>query len=252
MPGYVDRLNNRWLREPIGNIPLVEAEECHYAMMAETPSRHGSNKIASGNPRAVQGRVCLNDRLKTFKVMINNAQLVCCSPLLRWIQLPLSALLIFLISSSYLVAEGHTLRVGVVGGSAPCIYRNHSEWRGIAIVLWRLIADHENLPYTVSEWPSINSMLEATRSGDLDLAVGCVNISPDRYSHFQFTLPYQEDGQAVMVKTGHFNYGRAIMKSLASPTLALLLGTFISLILLMGTSKNGLSERPVRVSCVIA
>jgi ABC-type amino acid transport substrate-binding protein len=233
MLGWVDRSDNRRLLEPIGNIPPVEAEERYYPMTAETPSRHGSNKIASGNTGAIQGRVCPNDRLRTFKVMINNAPLACCSPPFRWIQLLLTALLIFLISSSYLLAEEHTLRVGVVGGSAPCIYRNHSEWCGIAIVLWRLIADHENLPYTVSEWPSINSILEATRSGDLDLAVGCVNISPDRYRQFQFTLPYQEDGQAVMVEAGHFNYGRAFIKSLASPTLALLLGTFISLILLM-------------------
>jgi hypothetical protein len=69
MPGCVDRLNNRRLREPTGNIPLVKAEECHYAMMAETLSRHGSNKIASGNPGAVQGRVCLNDRLETSKTL---------------------------------------------------------------------------------------------------------------------------------------------------------------------------------------
>ena len=182
---------------------------------------------------AGEGPVCLNDHLRNFRMMINNAYLACRSPLFRWIQLLLLAVLIFLISSSYLVAAEHTLRVGVVGGSAPCTYRNHSEWRGIAIVLWRLIADHEKIPYTVSEWPSINSMLEATRSGDLDLAVGCVNISPDRFRQFQFTLPYQEDGQAVMVETSHFNYGRAFMKSLASPTLALLLGTFISLTVLM-------------------
>jgi ABC-type amino acid transport substrate-binding protein len=76
-------------------------------------------------------------------------------------------------------------------------------------------------------------MLEATRSDDLDLAVGCLSISPDRFRQFQFTLPYQEDGQAVMVETSHFDYSRAIIKSLASPALALLLGTFIGLIMLM-------------------
>jgi putative transposase len=32
----VDWFNNRRLLEPIGNIPPAEAEECYYAMMAET------------------------------------------------------------------------------------------------------------------------------------------------------------------------------------------------------------------------
>ena len=189
-------------------------------------------ELLLGRP-VLQGPVCLNDHLRKFRVMTNNAYLACCSPLFRWIQLFLMAVLIFLISSSHLVAAEHTLRVGVVGGSAPCTYLDHSEWRGIAIDLWRLIADHEKLPYTVSEWSSVNAMLEATRSDDLDLAVGCLSISPDRFRQFQFTLPYQEDGQAVMVETSRFHYGRAFIKSLASPALALLLGTFISLIVLM-------------------
>ena len=165
--------------------------------------------------------------------LINNAHIACRSPLVRWLHLLLPAILIFLTSSSNLAAMERTLRVGVVGGSAPCTYLRHAEWRGIAIDLWRLIADHEKLSYTVSEWSSVNAMLEATRSGDLDLAVGCLSISPDRFRQFQFTLPYQEDGQAVMVETSHFDYSRAIIKSLASPALGLLLGTFIGLITLM-------------------
>lgn len=181
----------------------------------------------------LQGPVCLNGHPGNFGVMINIACLACRSPLFRWIQLLSLAVSIFLISSSCLVASERTLRVGVVGGSAPCTYLNHSEWRGIAIDLWRLIADHEKLSYTVSEWSSVNAMLEATRSDDLDLAVGCLSISPDRFRRFQFTLPYQEDGQAVMVVTSHFHYGRAFIKSLASPALVLLLGTFIGLIVLM-------------------
>jgi hypothetical protein len=51
--GWVDWFNNRRLLEPIGNIPPVEAEERYYAMAAE-PWRRDSNKIASGNPGAVQ------------------------------------------------------------------------------------------------------------------------------------------------------------------------------------------------------
>ncbi|WP_445487289.1 substrate-binding periplasmic protein [Rhodopseudomonas sp. RCAM05734] len=189
-------------------------------------------ELLLGRP-VLQGPVCLNDHLSNLRGTKNSAHLACGSPLFRWIQLLLMVVFILFISICHLVAAEHTLRVGVVGGAAPCTYLSHSEWRGIAIDLWRLIADHEKLPYTVSEWSSVNTMLEATRSDDLDVAVGCLSISPDRFRQFQFTIPYQEDGQAVMVEISRLRYGRAFIKSLASPALALLLGTFISLVMLM-------------------
>ena len=51
---WVDWFNNRRLLEPIGNIPPAEAEKRYYAMMAKTAVAADSNKIASGNPGAVQ------------------------------------------------------------------------------------------------------------------------------------------------------------------------------------------------------
>jgi len=111
-----------------------------------------------------------------------------------------------------------------VDGSPPCSYLEQTAWRGIAIDLWRLIAAREGIPYTISEWPSINAMLEATREGTL--AVECINVSPDRLGRYNFSLPFQEDGQAVMTGVSPFNYGSAFLRSLFSLTLLRLLGAF--------------------------
>jgi hypothetical protein len=51
---WADRFNNHRLLVPIGNIPPAEAEESYYASWRKSPWRRDSNKIASGNPGAVQ------------------------------------------------------------------------------------------------------------------------------------------------------------------------------------------------------
>ena len=111
-------------------------------------------------------------------------------------------------------------------GSAPCSYLAQKAWRGISIDLWRLIAAREGIPYKISEWPSINAMLDATRDGTLDVAVECINISPERLGRYQFSLPFQEDGQAVMTAISPFNYGSVFLRGFFSLALLRLLGAF--------------------------
>ena len=135
--------------------------------------------------------------------------------------------LFLLTSSSVASSQERILRVGVVDGSQPCSYLAQAAWRGIAIDLWRLIAAREGIPYTISEYPSINAMLDATRNGTLDVAVECINVSPDRLGRYQFSLPFQEDGQAVMTGISPFDYGSAFLKSFFSLTLLRLLGAFV-------------------------
>ena len=112
-------------------------------------------------------------------------------------------------------------------GSAPCSYLTQNAWRGISIDLWRLIAAREGIPYKVSEWPSINAMLDATRDGRLDVAVECINISPDRLGRYQFSLPYQEDGQAIMTGVSPFSYGSVFLRGFFSLALLRVLGAFV-------------------------
>jgi len=151
----------------------------------------------------------------------------------QWLSLRLGRSLTFTVGlvllafSAVASPQEQILRVGVVDGSPPCSYLEHAAWRGIAIDLWRLIAAREGIPYKISEWPSINAMLDATRDGTLDVAVECVNVSPDRLGRYQFSLPFQEDGQAVMTGISPFDYGSAFLGSFFSLTLLRLLGAFV-------------------------
>ncbi len=148
----------------------------------------------------------------------------------------LSLGLILLASPALTLAQEQILRVGVVDGAQPCSYQEEKAWRGIAVDLWRLIAANERFPYTVSTWSSVNEMLEATRDGKIDLAVSCINISPERLEHYQFSIPFQEDGQAVMTATSSFNYTQGLLKSVFSLTLLKLLAAYFIVIFLIAAS----------------
>ncbi len=162
----------------------------------------------------------------------------------QWLSLRLGRSLTFTVGlvllafSAVASPQEQILRVGVVDGSPPCSYLEHAAWRGIAIDLWRLIAAREGIPYKISEWPSINAMLDATRDGTLDVAVECVNVSPDRLGRYQFSLPFQEDGQAVMTGISPFDYGSAFLGSFFSLTLLRLLGAFVFVTVTICTAPN--------------
>jgi ABC-type amino acid transport substrate-binding protein len=120
------------------------------------------------------------------------------------------------------------LRVGAVADSPPCSQRNSVRWQGLAIDLWQEVASLEQLPHRISAWPSTAALLAATARGEVDVAVGCINISPERLRRFNFSLPFQEDGLAVMVARTRLDLSRAFFSSLFGRDLILLLGGFLS------------------------
>ncbi len=139
------------------------------------------------------------------------------------------------------------LRVGVVDGSPPCSYRDAGVWRGLAVDLWSRIATRERLPYVVSVWPSVRELLAASRDGRLDVAVGCLNVSPDRLGRYRFSLPFQEDGLAVMVVKSRLDLGRSFLAALLTTTLLQLLGGYllvIALLALLTWRVEGYSQLP--------
>lgn len=122
------------------------------------------------------------------------------------------------------------LRVGVVDGAQPCNFRQEGVWKGLAIDLWSRVATEEKLPYVLQEWPSLQTLLDATRRNSVDVAVGCINLSPERLVSTSFSLPFQEDGLAVLAGQNRLDLGKAFLRSLLGPSLLLLLGGFLTAI----------------------
>lgn len=141
-------------------------------------------------------------------------------------------------------AASRVLRVGVVDGSQPCSYREGGVWKGLAVDLWSRVAHRERFPYVLQQWPSIQAMLEGTRRGQLDVAVECINLSPQRLRQYNFSLPFQEDGQAVMVISSPFNLGTAFLTTLLGGTLLRLLGIVLVATLALSLLVWWLEDHP--------
>ncbi len=125
------------------------------------------------------------------------------------------------------------LRVGVVDGSQPCAWREGEVWRGLAVDLWNRIASREQLAFVFRPVASTGELLEAAAGDRIDVAIGCINVSPERLDRLRFSLPFQEDGLAVMVANSRLDLGRAFLFSLFGPTLLQLLGGFLTAIALL-------------------
>ncbi|MGB7564532.1 MAG: transporter substrate-binding domain-containing protein [Prochlorococcaceae cyanobacterium] len=125
------------------------------------------------------------------------------------------------------------LRVGVTDGSQPCNYRQDDVWKGFAVELWQQLASREGLPYVFSAWPTTSALLQATDRGVIDVAVGCLNISPERLKRYRFSLPIQEGGQSLLVRRDRLALGQAIVAALLAPELLQLLGGFLVAILVV-------------------
>lgn len=115
------------------------------------------------------------------------------------------------------------LRVGVADGSQPCSYRQQGSWTGMAVELWQRVADRERLPYVLVPSETAAELLEATRRGAIDVAIGCLTVSPERLRTTRFSLPFQESGLSVMTRRNQLELGLALLRSLLAPDLLRLL-----------------------------
>jgi len=52
---------------------------------------------------------------------------------------------------------------------------------------------------TCRGYPTPRSLLEATRNDQVDIGVGCLTMAPERVGTYRFSLPFQEQGLALML-----------------------------------------------------
>ncbi|MFM7732155.1 MAG: transporter substrate-binding domain-containing protein, partial [Cyanobium sp.] len=128
------------------------------------------------------------------------------------------------------------LRVGVADGSQPCSYRRLGSWAGMAVELWQRIADQERLPYVLVPQQSTADLLATVRRGEVDVAIGCLTVSPERLRSTRFSLPFQEAGLGVMTKRTRLDLGLSLLESLLTPDLIRLLLAYVGLIGLLSVA----------------
>jgi len=93
--------------------------------------------------------------------------------------------------------------------SPPFVMRDSDgNLHGMAIDLWNKVADELGYIASYRDYPTVLGLLDATRTGDIDIAVGNVSITEDRATHVDFTQPWFDAGLRIMIdKEGTTSFG---------------------------------------------
>lgn len=125
------------------------------------------------------------------------------------------------------------LRVAMSQRSMPCTFFANGQWYGAFHETWAEIAVSAGLPFQLESAASFRELLEVGQAGKVDIAVGCINMTPDRLLKYRFSVPIQEDGISVLVRKESFHIWLPILQTLFSWDLLGLLGGILSFVLVI-------------------
>jgi ABC-type amino acid transport substrate-binding protein len=131
-------------------------------------------------------------------------------------------------------AGARELVVGTKQAPPFAIRDDKGEWSGISIELWRRLADQLKLRYRFVEAPSVGALLDGVQSGNFDLAISAITVTPEREQQVDFTTPYFHTGTGVAVRSDRIAIWLPIIRSITSFSFLLAIGGLLVLALLVG------------------
>ncbi|MDQ0326890.1 ABC-type amino acid transport substrate-binding protein [Rhodopseudomonas julia] len=83
--------------------------------------------------------------------------------------------------------------------SPPFVMEKDKRYEGMAIDLWETIAGRLNFKTDYQTYPTIAALLDATASGEIDVAVTNLSITEQRAHRIDFTYPWFDAGLRIMI-----------------------------------------------------
>jgi ABC-type amino acid transport substrate-binding protein len=128
-------------------------------------------------------------------------------------------------------AERLPLTVGVRIGP-PFVIKQADGYSGLAITLWERIATEMAVEYEYRELP-LDPLLDQAASGEIDVAVGALSITPEREQRLDFSHPYFRTGLAIASRQEASGLMGALAR-LFSLDFALAIGSLFALLAAIG------------------
>jgi len=94
-----------------------------------------------------------------------------------------------------------TVVVGVKEAPPFAIREDDGSWSGISVELWKRVAADLRLQYRFAEAPTVQALLEKTKTGQVDVAVAALTVTADRERDLDFVQPFFSSGLGVAVRT---------------------------------------------------
>jgi polar amino acid transport system substrate-binding protein len=116
-----------------------------------------------------------------------------------------AGLLVALVCSAPAAAQSppapRTLVVGTKEAPPFAIKGADGSWSGISIELWRQVAEELGYTYELRE-SDLAGLLQGVSSGDFDVGVAALTITPDREASLDFTHPFHVSGLGIAARRG--------------------------------------------------
>ena len=83
--------------------------------------------------------------------------------------------------------------------SPPFVMQEQGRFTGMAVELWELIAGSQGMQSEYRTFPTIRVLIDAAANGEVDVAVTNLTITQGRAQRIDFTHPWFDAGQRIMV-----------------------------------------------------
>jgi ABC-type amino acid transport substrate-binding protein len=90
------------------------------------------------------------------------------------------------------------VRVGVYV-SPPFVIEENGHFTGMAVELWEALAGAQGLQSRYQSFPTVRALIDATASGQIDVAVTNLTITQGRAQRIDFTYPWFDAGLRIMI-----------------------------------------------------
>ncbi|WP_346892186.1 transporter substrate-binding domain-containing protein [uncultured Roseibium sp.] len=128
----------------------------------------------------------------------------------------LSTLLLILASSLASHAQdgdSGKLKVGI-HDSPPFVMHKDGQPAGMAVDLWKELADELGVTYQYQVFPTVRGLVDATADGQIDVAVTNLTVTRKRAERIDFTQPWFDAGLRIMVNEDRGSGFAAIVEGL--------------------------------------
>jgi ABC-type amino acid transport substrate-binding protein len=145
------------------------------------------------------------------------------------------------------IAEAPEMRVGVFELPPYAMRSGSGDWSGVAVTLFREVAERMQLRYRLVPHASMAEALQAMEQGQLDLIAVGLDPTPDRERFMNFTHAFEQSGTGAAVRMDRRPTFAGLWGQVARSHLPLLLGMTLAIMLAMAAAV-GLVERRHRPS----
>jgi polar amino acid transport system substrate-binding protein len=130
--------------------------------------------------------------------------------------------------------SGRQLVVGTRVAPPFSMKNTDGVWEGISIDLWRHVAERLHLRYRIEERGSVQDLVDAVASGQVDVAVAALTVTAARRGVMDFSQPFFETGLGVAVPSSGITAWLPVLHTFASFRFLQAVLTLLSIALFVG------------------